>query len=135
MRDNNLPRRLFPKPNMRTRALVVSVLLVVFAHAASAYTIVFRDRQRVEVPPVFTLTNTTFTYEVAPGINKTLQLIMIDVAATERANNEQPGSFFKHAAQLPVSSPAPAAKHAAHTLTNTDLEPIRQRRIESEKNY
>jgi hypothetical protein len=119
---------------MPLRALLVSVLLVVFANAASAYTIVFRDRHRVEVPPVFAQTNTTFTYEAAPGINKTVQLILIDVAATERANNEAPGSFSKHAAQARVDS-APPARHAERTLTNSDLEPIRQRRIESERNY
>jgi hypothetical protein len=134
MRDNNLPRSLFTILSVPITSLLVSVLLVVFANAASAYTIVFRDRQRVEVPPVFTLTNTTFTYEVAPGINKTVQLIMIDVAATERANNEAPGSFFKHAAQARVDS-VPPGPRAERTLTNSDLEPIRQRRIESEKNY
>ena len=48
-------------------------------------TLVFRDGHRVEVPPVFTLTTTTLTYEAAPGINRTVQLILVDVAATERA--------------------------------------------------
>jgi hypothetical protein len=86
MRDNNLPRSLFSILSLPLRALLVSVLLVVFANAASAYTIVFRDRHRIEVPPVFTVTTTTFTYEGAPGINKTAQLILIDVAATELAN-------------------------------------------------
>jgi hypothetical protein len=133
MRNNNLPRSLFPM--LSTRALLVSVLLVVFANAAGAYTIVFRDGHRIEAPPVFTLANTTFTYEVAPGINKTVQLILIDVAATERANNEAPGSFFKHAEQAPVASPAHPTRHAERTLTNSDLELIRQRRIESEKSY
>lgn len=135
MRDNNLPRSLFPILSMPTRALLVSLLLVVFANAAGAYTIVFRDGHRIEAPPVFTLANTTFTYEVAPGINKTVQLILIDVAATERANNEAPGSFFKHAEPVPVASPARLTRHAERTLTNSDLEPARQRRIESEKNY
>lgn len=131
MRVKNLQQSL----GMLARSMFVSVLLMVLANAAGAYTIVFRDGHRVEVAPVFTVANTTFTYEVAPGINKTLQLILIDVAATERANNEGPGSFFKHAEQSPVASPARLTLHAERTLTNSDLEPIRQRRIESEKNY
>jgi len=122
-----------------TRFVFVSVLLVGLlaglAGAASAYTVVFRDGQRIEVTPVFALTNTTLTYEVAPGINKTLQLSLIDVAATERANKEAPGNFFKHAAQAQVASSPPPTKRAGRTLTNIDLEPIRQRRIESEKVY
>ena len=39
------------------------------------------------------MTTTTLTYEAAPGINRTVQLILIDVPATERANNELPGDF------------------------------------------
>lgn len=143
MRAKNLQRNLFPFLTRLTRFLFASILLVGLLvgpllgspGAATAYTVVFRDGQRIEVTPVFVLTNTTLTYEVAPGINKTVQLSLIDVAATERANNEAPGNFFRHAAQAQVASPAPVTRHAAHTLTNSDLEPIRQRRIESEKNY
>lgn len=112
MRNKNLPRTLFPV--LSGRALLVSVLLLAFAGAASAYTIVFRDQHRVEVPSVFTLTNTTFTYEAAPGIDKTVQLILIDVAATERANNEAPASFFKHAAPARVDAAPPARRAALH---------------------
>jgi hypothetical protein len=113
----------------------VSVLLVASANAAIAYTLVFRDGHRIEVPSVFTVTSTTFTCEVAPGINKTVQLILIDVAGTERVNNEAPGSFFKHAAPAVAPSAAPSTRRAERTLTNRDLELSRQRRIESEKNY
>jgi hypothetical protein len=110
-------------------------LLIAFAPAATAYTVVFRDGQRVQTPPVFTLSATTLTYEAAPGINRTVQLVLIDVGATERANNEAPGSFFKHAEESASSLPAIATRHAQHTLTNRDLEAIRQRRIDSEQNY
>ena len=102
---------------------------------AGAYTIVFRDGHHIEVPGMFEVGNTTVTYELAPGINKTLQLALIDIVATERANLETPGSFFKHAQQPAIASPAPLIQRAARTLTNLDLEPIRQRRIESEKGY
>jgi hypothetical protein len=100
-----------------------------------AYSIVFRDGHKVEIPSDFTVTAATLTYEAAPGINRTMQLLLIDVAATERANNEAPGSFFKHAERSVVASPLPQSRHAQHTLTNRDLEPIRQRRLESEQNY
>lgn len=118
-----------------TRFLFLFGLLIALAPAAMAYTVVFRDGHRIQTPPVFTLTQTTLTYEAAPGINRTVQLILIDVGATERANNEAPGSFFKHEEGSVASSPAVLTRHAQRTLTNRDLEPIRQRRIESEQNY
>ena len=118
-----------------TTFVFLLVLIMALANAATAYTVVFRDGQRVEVPPVFTLSTTTLTYEAGPGINRTVQLVLIDVAATERANNELPGGFLKHAAGKPVASTPTLTRHAQHTLTNRDLEPIRQRRIESEQNY
>src|SRR5438876_9279398 len=103
------------------------------AITAGAYTLVLRNGQRLEIPSEFTLTKTTLTYEISPGFNKTMQLILIDVAATERANKEVPGSFFKHTEQSPVVvQPAP---QAIRTLTNRDLMAVRQRRIESEQAY
>jgi hypothetical protein len=117
------------------RFALMAIVLMLFAGAASAYTIVLRDGRRIEVSD-FQITQTTFTYEVAPGINKTLQLNLIDIAATERANNESPGSFRQHATRISNPSPQPPVqRHAQQTLTNRDLEPIRLRRIESEKNY
>src|SRR6266850_5074031 len=108
-----------------TKFLCVCALLIGLANAAVAYTIVFRDGHTVEAPPVFSLTTTTLTYEAAPGISRTVQLILIDVPATERVNNEAPGSFFKHAERQPVNSAVALARRAQRTLTNLDLEPIR----------
>jgi hypothetical protein len=117
------------------RIAFACALLIVMAGAATAYTLVFRDGHRIEAPSVFTLTSTTLTYEAAPGINRTVQLILIDVATTERVNNEPPGSFLKHdALPLPTVATSPA-RHAVRTLTNRDLEAVRQRRIDSETNY
>ena len=116
-----------------TNFAVAAALLLMLAITASAYTLVLRNSQRIEIPSEFTLTKTTLTYEVSPGINKTMQLILIDVAATERANHEAPGSFFKHTDEVPVVvQPAP---QATRTLTNRDLAAVRQRRIESEQAY
>src|SRR5258706_506858 len=131
MAMKTLPRSL----EMLTRLLFVTVILVALANVAGAYTIVFRDGHRIEVPAVFEAGTLTVTYELAPGINKTLQLALIDIVATERVNLETPGSFFKHSEQPAIASPAPSVQRASRTLTNLDLEPIRQRRIESEKGY
>src|SRR5258708_441444 len=131
MTTKTFPRSL----EMLTRLLFVTVILVALANVAGAYTIVFRDGHRIEVPAVFEVGTATVTYKLAPGINKTLQLAMIDIVATERVNLETPGSFFKHSQEPTIASPAPVVQRASRTLTNLDLEPIRQRRIESEKGY
>src|SRR5467141_3272154 len=135
MRTNKNKRSLFPSLTLLTKFVFAFVLLIVVANAAMAYTVVFRDGHKLEVPTVFIVSPSTLTYEAAPGINRTVQLTLIDVAATERANNEAPGSFFNNADRS-VAPPAPAvARHAQHTLTKLDLEPIRRRRIESEQKY
>ena len=135
MRTNIIRRNPNRILSLLARLVLVSILLVVLANATAAYTLVFRDGHRIEVPSVFTVSPTTFTCEVAPGINKTVQLILIDVTATERANNEAPGSFFKHAEPAVAAASPPTTRRAKRTLTNRDLEPIRLRRIESEKEY
>ena len=135
MRTNNIERSLLPILSLLTKVVFAFVLLIVVANSARAYTVVFRDGHKMEVPSVFMVTPTTLTYEAAPGINRTVQLILIDVSATERANNEAPGGFFKHAERSMVASAPALTRHAQHTLTNLDLEPIRQRRIESEQKY
>src|SRR5438105_12293300 len=115
MRTINIPRSIL---FMLTKSAFVFVLLIVPANAAMAYTVVFRHGHKMEVPTVFMVTTTTLTYEAAPGINRTVQLILIDVAATERANNEAPGSFLKHAERSLAPSPPALTRHAQHTLTN-----------------
>lgn len=131
-------KNLSPKNGSRLRgafprAAMAVVLLSMLAITARAYTLVLRNGQRMEIPSEFTLTNTTLTYEISPGFNKTMQLILINVAATERANNEAPGSFFKHTEEAPVA--AQPSFQARRTLTNRDLAAVRQRRIESEQAY
>jgi hypothetical protein len=135
MRTNDFQRSLYRIPGLLTKFAFVLVLMIVMVNTAMAYTVVFRDGHKLEVPKVFIVTPTTLTYEAAPGINRTVQLILIDVAATERANNEAPGGFFKHAEPSVVAASPTLTRHARQTLTNLDLEPIRQKRIESEKNY
>src|SRR6266516_1500859 len=125
--DRSRLRTVFAKP-----AIIVGLVLMV-AITASAYTIVLRDGRRMEIPDEFTLTRTTLTYELSPGFNRTMLVTLIDVAATERANKEAPGGFFKHReVSNVVPQPAP---QAARTFTNRDLAAVRQRRIESEQAY
>lgn len=113
---------------------ISAALLLVLTATASAYTIVFRSGQRLEIPDEFTVTNTTLTFEISPGFNKTLVLTLIDVAKTERVNGETPGSFFKHRELVTASAPEPTQR-AVKTLTNIDLDAVRQRRVESEQAY
>lgn len=121
---------------------IVAVLICAFAVAASAYTLVFRNGNRMEIPDEFTVTRTTLTYEMSPGFQKTILVSLIDIGATERANNEPWGSFFKRsqiaqqraqASQTP--QPAEPTTQATRTVTNSDLAAIRQRRLESEQAY
>jgi hypothetical protein len=116
------------------RFLVAGFLLVFTATAASAYTVVMRNGRRVEIPNTFTLTKSTLTYETAPGIQVTLQLSSIDIAATERLNGQSPGALLATAsapkAPAPVQTPRTPA---TRSITNKDLEAYRRARIEGER--
>ena len=117
-------------------AAIVTLILLI-AVAASAYTLVLRDGRRIEIPAEFILTRTTLTYEISPGFNQTFVLSLVDIAATERANGEPLGGFFKHrqdAVKPPATNNEPV-RPAVKTLTNLDLDAVRQRRVESEQAY
>ena len=138
------------------RALVTSALLVLMLQStAAAYTLVMRGGRRVEIAEAFSLSGAQLTYEAAPGVSVTLPLDMVDVAATERANNEPSGSFLRRAAanddarqnaRAPGAqrdgsasgartSPTATPRAPVRTLTNRELEPVRRARIESERAY
>jgi hypothetical protein len=147
MVDNRLSSRAAGARSLLLKFGSAVVLVFIFAVVASAYTLVFRNGQRIEIPDEFTLTRTTLTYEISPGFQKTILVSLIDIGATERANNEPWGSFFKHREQKSVdpqpsppsqiqsSQPSQRSPQATRTVTNSDLVAIRQRRIESEKAY
>ena len=120
---------------------VFTLMLVV---TADAYTVVMRGGRRVEIPSQFIVTASTLTYEVAPGVQVTLQMTAIDIPATEKANNEKPGSLLQHGQLSALGSSPPTSKkdeqaapvkHARRTITNRDLESSMQRRLESESAY
>ena len=123
------------------RTLAALVLALCLPALACAYTIVLRGGRRVEIPQNFAVTILTLTYEAAPGINVTLLMSSIDVAATERANNEPAGSLLRRVrrqAQQPRDAvnqtPAPSEPTARQggaarrTLTNKELEGARRTR-------
>jgi hypothetical protein len=153
----NMPRNSSasePKPGCRrfSRAhacALALIFLLLLPVAASAYTVVMRSGRRVEIPDNFIVTRTTLTYEAAPGINVTLQLSTIDIAATERVNNEAIGSLLNRAvshtppasrenaraARAATSSPPATTARTRRTITNRDLESSRRAREAGEEAY
>jgi hypothetical protein len=115
------------------KLLAIALFLFLTAAAANAYTVVMRDGRRVEIPNEFTVTNSTLTYEVSNGFQKTIQLNTVDIAATERANGEPTGSLLQRAG-APRSVPtAPQTRaRAGRSITNQDLEVYRKARVENE---
>ena len=127
--------------NTAKRALLGLGLLLVISATASAYTVVLRSGRHAEIPERFTLTRTMLTYGPAPGMSVSIQVAAIDIPATERANNEAPGSFLKRL-QAEVAGQASLVEfQASHTptqprtVTNRDLESYARARVESEAAY
>ena len=101
---------------------------------ASAYTLVLRDGRRMTIPDEFVVTSLTLTYTAGERIQLTLQLAIINIPATERANNEPAGSFLKRA-QTPLPAPAPVTSVGKRQVTNRDFEKFRSARLKSEADY
>ena len=120
------------------RSASAITLVLLLAVSASAYTVVMRNGRRVEIPEKFTVTRTTLTYEVSPGMQVTLQMQAINIGATERANGEQPGALLRRAepsiSSMMVTPPA-STTGAARTITNRDLQAAKERRVRSEVAY
>ncbi len=120
------------------RLVWLAVLVMVLATTASAYTLIMRSGRRIEIPDKFVVTSSTLTYETAPGIQVTLQMAGIDIAATERANNEPSGSLLGRiqVSRLPAKDDYNfVAPTATRTITNRDLEATANRRRQSELAY
>ncbi|MEP6635283.1 MAG: hypothetical protein ABJB97_01065 [Acidobacteriota bacterium] len=127
---------------MTKRSVSSFCLIVLLAAMANAYTIVMRGGRRVEVPADFAVTLNTLTYEISPGIQVTLLVSAIDVAATERANKEPAGSLLKRSRVVPVrlastqtARESSAERNSAHSITDRDLEAYKQKREQSEVAY
>ena len=119
-----------------SRILFAALFLSLTVSAVSAYTIVMRDGRRVEIPNEFTVTNSTLTYDVGNGMQVTMQLNTVDIAATERANSESAGSLLRRtsASLAPVEPQrrSNVGPGAVPTITNADLERFRQARVDNE---
>ncbi len=122
-------------------ATTLAVLFVLLSAAATnAYTIVMRDGRRVEIPDKFTVTASTLTYEVSSGMQVTIQLAAVDIAATERSNGQAGGTLLRQV-QVPLSQNRAKVgadqtrSSSRRSITNRDLETYKRARIESEIAY
>src|ERR1043165_863675 len=115
-----------------SRVLFAALFLFLTVTMVNAYTVVMRDGRRVEIPNEFTVTNSTLTYDLGNGMQKTIQLNTVDIAATERANGETQGTFLRRG-NAPVEGGQQTPPTAAQrSITNADLEKFRRARGESE---
>src|ERR1044072_6616142 len=117
-----------------SRGFFVVVFLALTVSAVNAYTVVLRDGRRVEIPNEFTVTNSTLTYDVGNGMQGTMQLNTVDIAATERANGEARGASLNKANAPDIQSATltrPA--RAGRSITNADRETFRRGRAENDK--
>ena len=112
-------------------------LSLFFAQSARAYTVVLRDGRRVEVPDNFVVSSSTLTYEIAKGIQITLQLNAVDIAATEKLNGDEKGALLRRADIKPTQPIINSSKdsRSGNTITNLDLEPFRKTRLANEVLY
>ena len=127
------------------RIVSAFVFMVLLAVTTNAYTVIMRSGRHIEIPSRFVVTASTLTYEAAPGFQITLQMAAIDIAATERVNNEAPGSLLRRSQLAPQSLTSTEnqgddaqmgrATKARRTITNRDLESAMRRRRESELAY
>lgn len=121
--------------------LAAGIAVLFIAVGASAYTVVLKGGKRIQIPETFVVTRAVISYEVAGGMNVTFQLAAVDIPETERANNEQPGSFLQRFQKPALSSPntrspiLPKNLDNVRTVTNQDLEQYRLARLENEKAY
>jgi hypothetical protein len=107
--------------------------LALCVSAVNAYTVVMRDGRRVEIPNEFTVTSSTLTYEIGNGIQRTIQLNTVDIAATERANGEAQGALLTRANAPKAAVPQTSRAGVQRSITNADLEKYRRARLENEK--
>lgn len=125
---NGFMRRL----KLLSASLALMILLPV---AASAYTLILLSGRSLEIPANFSVTRAGITYEHAPGLYVTIQMTSIDIAATERANNEPQGSLLRRSAQKPSAQTPASGNGAPRMLTDKELEQARRRREASEAVY
>jgi hypothetical protein len=117
------------------RLLSVVFVLGLAASSACAYTLVLRDGRHLEIPSSFNVTATAVTYELAPGFQKSLMMAVIDVPATERANNEQPGSLLRRSGLSRSPGEVQTNATARRSITNRDLQQYAATRKQHEQAF
>ena len=116
------------------KIFITALFLMLTATVANAYTIVMRDGRKIQIPDEFTVTNKTLTYSVNSGIQITIQLSGVDIAATERVNGQAAGNFMTGGAKPQAPAPVQMQRPTAtRSITNKDLEVFRRARLESER--
>jgi hypothetical protein len=126
-----------------SRIVSISLLILLLGVVANAYTVIMLGGRRVEIPSRFVVTPATLTYQIAEGIQITIPMAAINIPATEKANNEAPGSLLKRARLATEESfvardsiqKQKADTGARRTITNRDLETSMRRRRENEEAY
>lgn len=115
------------------RTLTLLMLMFMLPAIASAYTLVLLDGRRLTIPETFTVGPSTLTYEAGDGIQITIQLATVNVAATERLN----GGPLVTRSPKPTTQNAKsiANRSASTTVTNRDLERYREARVASERTF
>lgn len=98
---------------------------------ASAYTLVLRSGERVDIGDAYRLNGSQVEFAAGSTVVR-LDLRTIDLVATARENNETVGAFVARASSRPLA-PRPQATDVADasstlTVTNADLEPYRLER-------
>lgn len=116
---------------VRTLTLLAAVLM--FPALANAYTLVLVDGRKVTIPDTFIVGPSTLTYEAGDAIQITVQLVTVNIAATERLNG---GPLVT---RPPKSSTPPNRpvdnRMPSQTVTNKDLERYREARLASERYF
>src|SRR5438270_13188147 len=113
-----------------SRIVALSIILLLLAVVANAYTVIMHGGRRIEIPSRFVVTPATLTYQVTEGIQITIPMAAINIPATEKANNEAPGSLLKRAqiakeessVSRDVIENQKANSGGRRTITNRDLE-------------
>jgi hypothetical protein len=126
------------------RFLVALFLVAFLPLITQAYTIVLKDGQRIEVREKYRIVNDIGVFTLPEGNRFSVSIDKINISATELANGENEGSFFKNAAEPPKISdsaekkdkvlidedPIANSKPMARKITNSDFERYKVRREE-----
>jgi len=116
----------------KTHLIGLLVIPLLVSTVANAYTIVLRDGRRVDIPNDFVISASTLTYQAGTGIQITMQLAIVDIGATEKANKETSGAFYNRLNKSKPELPTARTAVRGSVVTNDDLERFRSARVASE---